>query len=267
MKALPRQFRAIVWPLVGVAIVLGAWQIGVLLSGVAPYLLPPPTAIARAMWESRDMLASAMGRTALGATIGFACAAAAGILIGSVIALIPILRRSLYPLATVLQMVPVVAVAPLLQLWVDNGLPMAILSAAIVSLFPVMAATIDGQASVDPGLRELFQLSRASPLSRWWKLDLPWSVPATVTGLRIAAGLAVIGAVVGEFVSGYGGARAPLGIVIQAAMRDARTDLVFAAVALTTVVGFALFGAVSLVGWLLVRRWHASAVNESEDQR
>jgi len=158
-------------------------------------------------------------------------------------------------------------VAPLLQLWVDNGLPMAILSAAIVALFPVLAATIDGQASVDPGLRELLKLYGASALRRWWKLDFPWSVPATVTGLRIAAGLAVIGAVVGEFVSGYGGTRAPLGIVIQAAMRDARTDLVFAAVALTTVVGFALFGAVSLVGWLLVRRWHASAVNESEDRR
>jgi len=259
--------RAVAWPLLGLAIVLGLWQIGVLLSGVAPYLLPPPTAIARAMWESRDMLAAAMGRTALGAAIGFTCAAAAGILLGSVIALIPFLRRSLYPLATILQMVPVVAVAPLLQLWVDNGLPMAILSAAIVALFPVLAATIDGQASVDPGLRELFKLHGASPLRRWWKLDLPWSVPTTVTGLRIAAGLAVIGAVVGEFVSGYGGTRAPLGIVIQAAMRDARTDLVFAAVALTTVVGFALFGAVSLLGWLLVRRWHASAVNESEDRR
>jgi len=267
MSATASAIRAVAWPLLGVAIVLGVWQIGVMVSGVAHYLLPPPSAIARAMWESRDMLTAAMGRTALGAAIGFICAAAAGILLGSVIALIPLLRRSLYPLATVLQMVPVVAVAPLLQLWVDNGLPMAILSAAIVALFPVLAATIDGQASVDPGLRELFKLYGASPLHRWWKLDFPWSVPATVTGLRIAAGLAVIGAVVGEFVSGYGGTRAPLGIVIQAAMRDARTDLVFAAVALTTVVGFALFGAISFVGWLLVSRWHASAVNESEDQR
>ncbi|MBM4009369.1 MAG: ABC transporter permease [Planctomycetes bacterium] len=267
MSAPASAIRAVAWPLLGVAIVLGVWQIGVMVSGVAHYLLPPPSAIARAMWESRDMLTAAMGRTALGAAIGFICAAAAGILLGSVIALIPLLRRSLYPLATVLQMVPVVAVAPLLQLWVDNGLPMAILSAAIVALFPVLAATIDGQASVDPGLRELFKLYGASPLRRWWKLDFPWSVPATVTGLRIAAGLAVIGAVVGEFVSGYGGTRAPLGIVIQAAMRDARTDLVFAAVALTTVVGFALFGAISFVGWLLVSRWHASAVNESEDQR
>ena len=267
MSARAAAVRAVGWPLLGVAIVLVAWQFGVMLSGVAPSLLPSPAAIARAMWEGRDMLASAMARTALGAAIGFACAAAAGVLLGSVIALIPFLRRSLYPLATVLQMVPVVAVAPLLQLWVDNGLPMAILSAAIVALFPVLAATIDGQASVDPGLRELFKLHGATRLRRWWKLDLPWSLPATATGLRIAAGLAVIGAVVGEFVSGYGGTRAPLGIVIQAAMRDARTDLVFAAVALTTVVGFALFGAVSLGGWLLVRRWHASAVNDSEERR
>jgi NitT/TauT family transport system permease protein len=88
-------------------------------------------------------------------------------------------------------------------------------------------------------------------------------VPSIVTGCRVAAGLAVIGAVVGEFVSGYAGDQAPLGIVVTASMREARTDLVFAAVALSACVGFLLFGIVSGLGWLLLRRWHASAVQEN----
>lgn len=164
-------------------------------------------------------------------------------------------------------MVPLVAVAPLLVIWLGFGLPTAIAAAAVVAVFPVLAATIDGQVSVDPGLREFFLLHGASGWTRWRKLDLPASIPAIVTGLRIAAGLAVIGAIVGEFVSGYGGANAPLGIVIMTAMREARTDLVFAAIALSAVVGFSLFGAVSCLGWFLVHRWHASGVNSLEQSK
>jgi len=253
-------------PLLAVVAILLFWQIAVVVSGVEAYLLPAPSAILHTMWDARDRLMSATIRTGAAATIGFLIAATIGILAGSVIAAIPFLRRSLYPLATILQMVPLIAVAPLLVIWIGFGLPTAIAAAAIVALFPVIAATIDGQVSVDPGLRELFALHGASSWTRWRKLDFPASLPAIATGLRIAAGLAVIGAIVGEFVSGYGGDDAPLGIVIMSAMRESRTDLVFAAVGLSAVVGFALFGAVSCLAWLLVRRWHASAVNSVESR-
>jgi NitT/TauT family transport system permease protein len=113
--------------------------------------------------------------------------------------------------------------------------------------------------STDLGLVELFEVNRASRLQRWWKLELPWAIPSIVTGLRIAAGLSVIGAIVGEFVGAFAGDQSPVGILIVSAIRENRTDLVFAAVSVAALVGFALFGVVSLVGWILLRRWHASA--------
>ena len=164
-----------------------------------------------------------------------------------------------YPLALLLQMVPLVAIAPLLVLWFGYGLRSTIASACIVAVFPVLASTLDGLRGTDPGLQEIFRIHRAGRLTRWWKLELPSSLPSIVTGCRVAAGLAVIGAVVGEFVSGFAGDRAPLGIVITTGMREARTDIVFAAVGLSACVGFLLFGIVSALGWLLLRRWHASA--------
>lgn len=259
-----QRLHAVIAPAVAVAVILICWELAVIATGVSAFLLPRPTAITGTMWQNRVMLFDATLRTATAALLGFALASAVGIIAGSFIAAIPMLRRSLYPLATILQMVPLVAVAPLLVIWLGFGLPTAIAASAVVAVFPVLASTIDGLRSVDPGLREIFALAGASPWTRWRKLDLPAAIPSIVTGLRIAAGLAVIGAVVGEFVSGYGGSQAPLGIVVMTAMREARTDLVFAAVALCAVVGFILFGVVSSVGWILVRRWHASAQDDLE---
>ncbi len=264
MKGTLAAMRTITAPLVAVVLLLGCWQVAVMVADISPFLLPRPTVIAHSMWSNREVLFDATLSTATAALAGFALAALVGIIGGSVIAAVPVLRRSLYPLATILQMVPLVAVAPLLVIWLGFGLPTAIAASAVVAVFPVLASTIDGLRSVDPGLREVFLLAEAPPWTRWRKLDLPASIPAIVTGLRIAAGLAVIGAIVGEFVSGYGGSRAPLGIVVMTAMREARTELVFGAVALCAVVGFVLFGVVSTLGWLLLRRWHSSAQHELE---
>lgn len=259
--------RALVPPMVAVIVILVAWELVVIATGVASFLLPRPTEVAHAMWASRGMLMDATLRTATASLLGFVIAGTVGVTAGSVIAAVPTLRRSIYPLATILQMVPLVAVAPLFVIWLGFGLPTAIAASAVVAVFPVLAATIDGLRSVDPQLREIFQMAGASRWIRWRKLDFPASIPAIVTGLRISAGLSVIGAIVGEFVSGYGGAHAPLGIVIMTAMREARTELVFAAVALSALVGFFLFAVVSIVGWSLVHRWHASAHTEMEAVR
>ena len=156
-------------------------------------------------------------------------------------------------------MVPLVAIAPMLVIWFGYGAPSVIAAACIVSIFPVIAGTLDGLQSVDPGLRELFGIHRASRLRTWWLLGLPASLPQIFTGLRVAAGLAVIGAVVGEFVGAYGGSRAPLGAVIISALKQNRTDVVFAAVVLASALGFALFGVVNLIGWVCLRHWHTSA--------
>ena len=175
------------------------------------------------------------------------------------LAMVPLARRGVYPLTLLLQMVPLVAIAPMLVIWFGYGAPSVIAAACIVSIFPVIAGTLDGLQSVDPGLRELFGIHRASRIRTWWLLGLPSSLPNIFTGLRIAAGLAVIGAVVGEFVGAYGGTHAPIGAVITSALKQNRTDVVFAAIVLASMLGFVLFGAVNLIGWACLRRWHASA--------
>jgi NitT/TauT family transport system permease protein len=132
-------------------------------------------------------------------------------------------------------------------------------SAFIVSVFPVIANVLAGIRSVEPALRDLFRLYGASRLATLVKLELPSALPGLMTGLRVAGGLAVIGAIVGEFVAGFSEAGAGLGIVILSSYRQLRTDLLFAAVLFASMLGLLLFSAVTVTGNLLLRRWHPSA--------
>jgi NitT/TauT family transport system permease protein len=235
-----------------------AWQAAVWVFRPGGYLLPSPIQVAQEAWDSRATLARAAWLTGLSAAGGFAIAACTGVLAGSVLAASRFLMRGLYPIATLLQMVPLVAIAPLLVVWCGYGWRTSVASAAIVSVFPVLASTLDGMRGTDRGLVELFGTLRAGRVQRWWKLELPWAIPSIVTGLRVAAGLSVIGAIVGEFVGAFAGNASPVGIVILSALREHRTELVFAAVLTAAVVGFVLFGLVSALGWVALRRWHAS---------
>lgn len=256
MRALWREL----WPpALTVAVALCLWQAGVALSGVPAYLLPAPTDVAAAFVADAGGLVAATARTGAATLMGFALAVVGGVLLGAALSAVDFLRRGVYPLSTLLQMVPLVAVAPLLTIWFGYGGQAVVAASAVVAIFPVIAATVDGLRSADPGLVELFDIYGASRWQRWWKLELPSAAPSIVTGARVAAGLSVIGAVVGEFVSGFGGAQAPIGIVILAALREARTDRVFAAIGLSALVGFAVFGLVSVLGHLALRAWHPSA--------
>lgn len=181
-----------------------------------------------------------------------------GVLVAVALASSRILERAFYPYTVFLQTVPIVAVAPLLVLWFGAGFRAIAVSALIVSVFPVIANTLAGLRSVNPALRNLFRLYGASRAATLLKLELPSAVPSIVTGLRVAAGLAVIGTIVGEFVAGYAEDAAGLGITVMAANRQLRTNLLFAAVLSASLLGLAIFGAVNLVGHLLLRRWHPS---------
>jgi NitT/TauT family transport system permease protein len=246
-------------PLVVVTVLLGAWQLVSVVAAPPEYLLPSPGVVWGAAMEYRQSLWGGLLLTGATAAAGFAISAVAGVLLGSLLSTSRFLMRGFYPLATLLQMVPLVAIAPLILIWCGPGQRSTLTCAVIVSVFPVLAATLDGLRGTDHNLRELFSILGATRAQRWWKLELPAAIPSIVTGLRISAGLAVIGTVVGEFVGAYAGQDAPLGIQIMSANREMRTDVVFAAVALAALVGFALFGAVSGVGWLFLRRWHDSS--------
>ena len=163
------------------------------------------------------------------------------------------IQRSFYPYAVFFQTVPIIAIAPLLVIWFGYGMKTVIASAFIVSIFPVIANTLTGLLSTDPALRDLFRLYGASTGVTLVKLRFPAALPQILTGLRVASGLAVIGAIVGEFIGGQG-----LGSVVDIARTQQRVDKVFAAVLLASVLGLALFGLINLISALTLRRWHAS---------
>ena len=246
-------------PLVALAVLLALWE-GLTRALDAPvWLLPSPSAIAVAGARDAGYLLGASLTTGRAALVGFALSAGVGVLLALVLSSSRLLERALYPYTLFLQTVPIVAIAPLLVIWFGPGGRAVAVSSFIVSLFPVIANTLTGLRSVEPAWRDLFRLYGAGRLATMWRLELPAALPHLFTGLRIASGLAVIGAIVGEFVAGFSEDAAGLGIVVLAAYRQLRTDLLFAAVLAASVLGLALFGAVSLVGSRLLRRWHPSA--------
>jgi NitT/TauT family transport system permease protein len=220
---------------------------------VRAYLVPAPSAVLRAMIDSRVELLQALFATSVGSLAGFATSALTGIAIAVLLSSSRGVQRAFYPYAIFFQTVPLIAVAPLLVIWFGFGIRTVIASAFVASVFPVIANTLSGILSTDPPLRDLFRLYGASPLVTLFKLRLPAALPQVFTGLRVSAGLAVVGAIVGEFIAGGG-----LGSVVEIARTQQRIDKVFAAVLLASLLGLALFGLINLLSHLTLRHWHAS---------
>jgi len=246
-------------PLIAALVGLLLWELAARALKIPAYLLPPPSAVIKGAIADARELGNACITTATTAVLGFLLSAIVGVLFAITLASSRWLERGLYPYALVLQTVPIVAIAPLLVLWFGVGSRAVTASAFIVSVFPVITNALAGLRSVDPALRDLFRLYGASRYAVLFKLELPFAAPYIATGLRIACGLSVIGAIVGEFVAGFAEASPGLGIVVMTSYRQLRTDLLFAAVGCSALVGIVLFGAVSAVAHLSLRRWHASA--------
>jgi NitT/TauT family transport system permease protein len=240
-------------PLIPFVVVTFALEWMVRAGVVAAYLVPAPSAVFRALLDNRDELSAAMAKTSTGALVGFALSTLSGIVIAVLLSSSRAIQRSFYPYAVFFQIVPIIAIAPLLVIWFGYGMKTVIASAFIVSIFPVIANTLQGLLSTDPALRDLFRLYGASSTVTLVKLRFPAALPQILTGLRVASGLAVIGAIVGEFIGGAG-----LGSVVDVARTQQRVDKVFAAVLLASVLGLALFGLINLISAVTLRRWHAS---------
>ena len=220
---------------------------------VRSYLLPAPSAVLLVIASDWRELLGALLKTSSGAVIGFLLSTVAGVAIAVFLSSSAVIQRAFYPYAVFFQTVPIIAIAPLLVIWFGYGMKTVIASAFLVSIFPVIANTLTGILSTDPSLRDLFKLYGASTPATLFKLRFPAALPQILTGLRVAAGLAVIGAIVGEFIGGEG-----LGSVVDVARTQQRVDKVFAAVLLASLLGLALFGLINLVSYLSLRRWHAS---------
>ena len=242
------------------AALLVLWQFVIWVFRVPPYMLPSPWAVAKAMAVRFPLVLSAFGITALEAVGGLAASTVVGIAIALIFAQSRWVRKMLYPWTLLLQTVPIVAIAPLILMWVGAGTPAVTVIAFIISLAPIIANTTQGLVSVDENLVHLFLIHKASPAQLLFKLSLPHAVPSLFVGIRIASGIAVIGAITGELYAGssrvgHGG----LGYSILYASSQLQTDYLFALVAAATVLGFSFLFLVMFLEWYFLHRWHESA--------
>jgi NitT/TauT family transport system permease protein len=228
---------------------------------VPPYILPAPSEVLQSLVVDRDEYFAGFFSTAIGAILGLSLSFLVGTTLSILLSLSTWLRRAILPYATFFQTVPVIALAPVLVIWFGFGRPTVVASAFIVSLFPIIANSLLGLQSTDPLLLDLFKLYRASRFQTLWKLQWPASLPAIFGGLRIASGLAVIGAVVGEFIAGGG-----LGEVVDSARTQQRLDKVFAAVLLSSILGLLLVVLIDFISRLTLRSWYAGERNFSEER-
>ena len=232
---------------------IGLAEMAVRLGWVPSYLIPAPSEVFRSVVDDRIELASAAWETLSSALVGLLLSFFAGTLFSMALSSSDLARRAFYPYAVFFQTVPIISIAPLLVIWFGFGRPTVIASAAIVSVFPIIASTLLGLKSTEPALLDLFKLYSATGRQTLWMLRIPFALPQIFSGLRIASGLAVVGAIVGEFIGGGG-----LGSVVDSARTQQRIDRVFAAVLISSILGIVLVGAINFVSALSLGSWHAS---------
>jgi NitT/TauT family transport system permease protein len=250
-------------PVAFFALVAGVWQGATSLWDVPTYLVPSPARVLDAAREHDADLLSAMQLTGSAALLGFALSMLVGTALGLLFSQSRIIQRSMYPYAIFLQTVPIVAIAPVLIMWFGNGFGGVVAVSFILSVFPIITNATAGLTSVDPTLLELFEIYNASRWQSLFKLRLPNAVPYLVTGAKIACGLSVIGAIVGELFAGFETGSAGLGTLLARANGRLDTSYVFAAVFCSTILSIAIFAAVSSIGATILARWHIGAPRSS----
>lgn len=241
-------------PALGGLVFLALWS--VLASRLPPVLLPSPGEVASAAWEGRETLALATLNTGRAALLGLGIACLLGFAGGVLFLRSRWLEAAFYPYALLVQTTPIVAVAPLLVVWLGYGLPVSVAAAAVASFFPVLTASDVGLRAAEAEQVELLRLYGASWSQTLWKLRFPAALPYLFSGLRTAGGLSVIGAIVGEFV-GSNGLPPSLGYLVLRAARTAETGLSVSAILAASALSLALYGAVRALERRVIGRWHA----------
>jgi NitT/TauT family transport system permease protein len=255
-------FWRIVGPiLVGIVLVV-AWEALCRGFHVPRYLFPTPSAIAGSFADNFWRLIGALGSTVAVTLKAFGLA----VLIGTLAAFLFVQSRfaeiSLFPYVVLLQVTPIVAIAPLIIILVKSTSLSLVICATVVALFPIISNTITGLRSVDPGLLSYFRMKKAGRLKVLLRLRVPSALPFFLAGLRIASGLSLIGAVVAEFVAGTGGRSAGLAYLILDAGFQLDIPLMFAALSLIALLGIAMFLVMTALTQALLGHWHESAMRE-----
>ncbi len=248
------------WPALVAVALLGLWQGWTVWAQVPSYLVPSPIEVGRTLVQDWSLLGPALWVTLRITALAFLCAALLGTLIAFAFVQSRWIESAFFPYAVLLQVTPIVSVAPLIIIWVQDTTASLVICATLVALFPIIANTTVGLRTIDPGLAAFFQLQGASRWQTLVRLRIPSALPYALAGLRISGGLALIGAVVAEFVAGTGGSGTGLAYQILQSGYQLNIPRLFAALVLISVSGIAVF--VSLAGlsrWVL-GGWHDSEV-------
>ncbi|HEX4075670.1 MAG TPA: ABC transporter permease [Candidatus Acidoferrales bacterium] len=236
------------------------WQLVLWIFRVPSYMLPSPWAVARAFVDRFSTILVALEITGEESAGGLIASIVAGVVIALIFAQSRWVRRMLYPYTLLLQTVPIIAIAPLILMWIGAGTASVAVIAFIISLAPVIFNTTQGLISVDENLVHLFLMHNASPSQVLFKLRLPHAVPSLFVGMRIASGIAVVGAFTGELYAGSSRVgEGGLGYSILYASSQLQTDYLFALVLATALLGFAFFFVVVFLEWYFLHNWHESA--------
>lgn len=254
-----RAVRALM-PALVLLIAIGAWEWLVRSNDIPPYILPGPVLVAKTLVADWAILYEALRNTLQITFAALAIAVIGGVGLAVLFTQSKWIEASLFPFAVVLQVTPIIAVAPLIFIYVESVFVALLLCAWIVAFFPILSNTTLGLNSADHNLRDLFKLYGASRWQTLWQLRLPSAMPYFLGGLRIAGGLALIGAIVAEFVAGTAGTGSGLAYRILEAGYRLNIPRMFAALVMVSVTGIMIFGALSLLSHLLLRRWHESAL-------
>jgi NitT/TauT family transport system permease protein len=235
------------------------WDLVVRVFAIPPFVLPAPGLVLATLAADGGLLWNSLLVTLRTTLEGFLLAAVGGVGLAILFNQSRLVEYSFYPFAVILQVTPIVAIAPLLLIYLPQ--PLAVLVCAwIVAFFPVLANTTLGLNSIDHNLLALFELYKASRWQVLWNLKLPSALPQILAGLRIAGGLSLIGAVVAEIAAGSAGAGSGLAYRIAESGYRLNIPRMFAALLLLSLAGVAIFYVLSAISYLALRRWHESAV-------
>ncbi|HMT05579.1 MAG: ABC transporter permease [Solirubrobacterales bacterium] len=255
-----RVSAAVLPPLLFAVFVLGVWQLYTVIGDIKESTLPPPTAVAEALWNDRTMLLENAWVTIKEILIGFFFAIILGVGLAVLIRSSRTVERAIYPWLVVSQMVPIPAIAPLLIIWFGFEMQPKIIVIMLVSFFPIAVNTIDGLRAAEPELLNLLKTLKANKWQRFRKAQLPAALPFLFSGLKVAAALSVIGAVFAEWV----GASEGLGYLILVLNNQTATTEMFAVIVTLASIGIALFLIVTLLERLLLPWYYESRESEGE---
>lgn len=258
MKKNNKQSNAWIPPLVVFLLFILCWQFGPPLLNIKSYLLPTPADIFQASIENWENLKSSAIRTIFESVFGFILSVIGGVAGAIVMASSKILERSLYPYAIILQTIPIVAIAPIIVIWFGSGMNAIVIIAFTIGFFPMLSNTLIGLNATDRGMINLLHLYKASKWQIMWKVRIPSALPYIAAGLKISCTLAVVGAIVGEYIAGIGGGEGGLGYAITVASSRLETPYLFACGISASILGIVFFLLVQLFSKWLLGSWHES---------